>query len=530
LLPKVIKGVYGSLEWGLDSKTLYWSILDEIHRPYKVFKQSIEQEDDNSELIFEEPDQKFELSIYQSNSGKFLLLQAESFLSREVWTLDLADPKAAPKIIQKREKGILYSVEHHEQNFFIRTDKDNSDNFFLLKAPQEAPSKENWKEILPYDPEVFNESMILFKNFLVIFQRSNGRQRLRCFPVSKNSEIDPKNFTDISFNEPVYNLSVDDHQDYDHNILRFSYSSFITPEEVVDYNLETGQREVKSRKNVKGFDPSQYVCERIYATSHDGTQVPVSIVYKKGIEKNGDNPLHLYGYGSYCISIDPYFDNQKVSLYDRGIIHAIAHIRGGGENGRLWYKNGKFLKKKNTFLDFIASAEALIKEGYTNSSKLAIQGASAGGLLIGAVLHLKPELFKVAFASVPFVDVVNTMMDATIPLTVNEYEEWGNPNEIEYFNKMLEYSPYNNIRKGLRLPHLYVKAGLNDSRVQYWEPAKFVAKIREVCGEENQDRLIVLKTEMGAGHFGQTGRYDYLKEIAAQYAFIIHFLTIEKLE
>jgi oligopeptidase B len=386
-------------------------------------------------------------------------------------------------------------------------------------ASVDNPSRANWEEVIPHREAVKLDSVSAFQNHLVISEREEGLQKIRVRNLTTGEEHA------VDFPEPVYTVRQGRSPEFNTTTLRFNYASLVTPMSVFDYEMDAKIRELKKQDEVLGgYDPSLYESERIFAKAADGTPVPISVVYKKGLTRDGGNPLLLYGYGSYGINSDPYFSSNRLSLLDRGFIYAIAHIRGGEEMGRAWYEKGKLLHKKNTFTDFIACAENLIAEKYTASDKLAIQGGSAGGLLMGAVTNMRPELFEIVVAKVPFVDVVNTMLDASIPLTVIEYDEWGNPNEKKFYDYIKSYSPYDNI-EAKKYPHILVTAGLNDPRVHYWEPAKWTAKLRALKTGDNQ---LLLKTEMGAGHGGPSGRYDYLKEIAFEYAFIFDLLGIDK--
>jgi oligopeptidase B len=387
-----------------------------------------------------------------------------------------------------------------------------------MRASVNNPSRANWQEMIPHREAVKLDGVSAFQNHLVISEREDGLQKIRVhnFTTDKAHAVD--------FPEPVYTVRQGRNPEFNTNTLRFNYASLVTPMSVFDYEMDAKIRELKKQDEVLGgYDPSLYKSERIFAKAADGTSIPISLVYKKGLIKNGEDPLLLYGYGSYGINSEPYFLSNRLSLLDRGFRYAIAHIRGGEEMGRAWYENGKLLHKRNTFTDFIACAEHLIAEKYTVSSKIVIEGGSAGGLLMGAVTNMRPELFEIVIAKVPFVDVVNTMLDASIPLTVIEYDEWGNPNEKKFYDYIKSYSPYDNI-EAKEYPHILVTAGLNDPRVHYWEPAKWTAKLRALKTGDNQ---LLLKTEMGAGHGGPSGRYDYLKEIAFEYAFIFDLLGID---
>jgi oligopeptidase B len=388
-----------------------------------------------------------------------------------------------------------------------------------MEAPVGDPSKKNWKEVIPHSDSVKIDGIDVFKNHLAVYERERGLKRIRIWNLT-NNEVHY-----VDFPEPVYTFWQTRNPDFDTNLLRFNYTSLVTPRSVFDYNMDTKNRQLKKQEEVLGgYDPSLYQSERIFAKAEDGTMIPISLVYKKGMVKDGNNPLLLYGYGAYGISSEPTFSSIHLSLLDRGFIYAIAHVRGGGEMGRYWYDQGKLLHKKNTFTDFIACAQYLIAEKYTSPDKLVISGGSAGGLLMGAVTNMRPDLFKVVVAQVPFVDVLNTMLDPSLPLTVTEYEEWGNPNHKEYYDYIKSYSPYDNV-VAKNYPYMLITAGLNDPRVSYWEPAKWTAKLRAKKTDQNS---LLLKTKMESGHFGATGRYDYLKDMAFEYAFIFDVLGIKQ--
>jgi oligopeptidase B len=411
-----------------------------------------------------------------------------------------------------------YKVEHHGNDFYIVTN-DNAVNFKLVKAPVSDPRKDNWQEVIPHRPEIKLDGVDAFANHLAVYERNNGLKTMRLRDLRTGSD------QFVEFPEPVYTFWPGPNEEFATNWIRFTYNSLVTPQSVFDYNMETKERVLKKQEEILGgYDPAKYESHRLLVTVRDGKRVPISLVHRKGISHNGRTPMLLYGYGSYGASMDPTFSSNRLSLLDRGFTFAIAHIRGGGEMGRPWYENGKFLHKKNTFNDFIACDEYLIRNGYTSPERLAIHGGSAGGLLMGAVTNMRPELFNVVVAQVPFVDVVNTMLDETIPLTVVEYEEWGNPSDKDFYNYMMSYSPYENVW-GRDYPNILITAGLNDPRVGYWEPAKWTAKLRRLKTDHNR---LLLKTNMGAGHGGASGRYDYLREIAFIYAFILDTLKVEE--
>ena len=517
LLPDEVPNIYYGVEWANDNQTLFYTTLDDAKRPYKLHRHQLGSDAQEDVLVYHETDEAFYLGIGKTRSKAYLLMGLESNNTSEVHYLDADDPTGNFKVFQPRHPEVEYSVEHHSDRFLIVTNAD-AKNFKLIEAPVEAPTEANWKEVIPHRETVKLDSVSPFQNHLVAYERENGLKQIRIFNLATNE------VHSVDFPEPVYTFWGIGNREFNTNTLRFHYSSLITPTSVYDYNMDTRTRELKKQEEVLGeYDPSRYESQRIFAEAADGTAIPISLVYKKGMTQDGNNPLFLIGYGSYGASIDPNFSSNRLSLLDRGLIVAIAHIRGGGEMGRPWYESGKLLNKKNTFTDFITCAEHLLAESYTASDKLVIQGGSAGGLLMGAVMNMRPELFKAVIAHVPFVDALNTMLDASIPLTVIEYDEWGNPNEQPYYDYIRSYSPYDNI-EAKNYPNLLVTAGLNDPRVHYWEPAKWTAKLRALKTDSNR---LLLKTEMGSGHGGPSGRYDALKETAFEYAFIFDVLGIE---
>jgi oligopeptidase B len=443
-------------------------------------------------------------------------IDLSSHTSTELYYFSADDAEGQPILLAPRRPNIELDFEHHDGQWYIITNED-AINSKLMCTPVEASARENWQVVIDHDPLVKIDDLETFKDFIVIYGRRGGYKSITVRNVHSGE------MHDITFPEPVYTLMGGANLEYETDILRFGYSSLVTPSSTYDYNLRDRSRELKKQAEVLGgYDPSLYQCERIYATAEDGAQVPISLVYKKDCFGRKPCPLFLYGYGAYGHTVDPSFSSARLSLLDRGMIFAIAHVRGGGAMGRAWYEAGKFLFKRNTFTDFIACAEHLIGLGYTLPDRLAISGGSAGGLLMGAVVNMRPDLFQVVDASVPFVDLMNTMLDPTIPLTVIEYDEWGNPGNEEYFHYMLSYSPYDNV-KAQPYPHILITAGLNDPRVHYWEPAKWCAKLREL---KTDDNLLLLKTNMGAGHQGASGRYGYLEELAFDYTFVLDQLGL----
>ncbi len=518
LLGDQIPNTYYSVEWANDNQTLFYTTLDAAKRPYKLYRHQLGSDPAADALIYHEADESFFLDVSKTRSKAYLLMELENINTSEVHYLEANQPTGEFRVISPRQSELEYSVEHHGDQFFIVTNAD-AVNFKLMRASVNNPSRANWEEVIPHRETVKLDGVSAFRNHLVISEREGGLQTIRIRNLTTGEEHP------VDFPEPVYTVQGGRNPEFNTDTLRFNYASLVTPMSVFDYEMDARTRELKKQDEVLGgYDPSLYESERIFAKAADGTPIPISLVYKKGVVKDGGSPLLLYGYGSYGINSEPYFSSNRLSLLDRGFRYAIAHIRGGEEMGRAWYENGKLLHKRNTFTDFIACAEHLIAEKYTASSKIVIEGGSAGGLLMGAVTNMRPELFEIVIAKVPFVDVVNTMLDASIPLTVIEYDEWGNPNEKKFYDYIKSYSPYDNI-EAKEYPHILITAGLNDPRVHYWEPAKWTAKLRTLKTGDNQ---LLLKTEMGAGHGGPSGRYDYLKEIAFEYAFIFDLLEIDK--
>lgn len=518
LLSDYVPNTYYSFEWANDNATFFYNMLDAAHRPYKLFRHTLGSNASQDQLIYHETDERFFLSLRKTKSRAYLFMELHSTNTTETRYLSADQPMGEFKILQTRRPEVEYSVAHHGERFLIVTN-DQAQNFKLMEAPLDKPGKDNWREVIAHRSEVLIDGIDAFKDYLVVFERRSGLRHIRL------SSIDNRNVHYVAFPEPVYTYTAHANPEFDAQTLRITYSSLVTPDTVVDIDMQNGEWEVKKRKEIpSGYDPSMYASERIMAVAADGAHVPISLVYKKGIKLDGSNPLLLHAYGSYGACIDPEFQTKYFSLLDRGMIFAIAHIRGGSDLGRAWYDNGKLRKKKNTFSDFIASTEHLIAQGYTSKEKLAIIGVSAGGLLMGAVVTMRPDLFKAVVAKVPFVDVLSTMSDPSIPLTVIEFEQWGNPANKDDYIYMKSYSPYDNI-KTTDYPHMLVTAGLNDPRVAYWEPAKWVAKLRTMKTDNNR---LLLKTNMDAGHAGSSGRYDYLKEIALEYAFVLDILGVER--
>jgi len=509
----------GSAAWANDNKTVFYAARDEeTLRPYKIMKHVLGTDVSTDKEIFNEPDVTFNTYVYQSKSKKFIFIVSYHTLYSEYRFLAADNPEGEFKIFQPREKDLLYGIDHYQDKFYIRTNLE-AKNFRLMETPIDKTTKENWKEVIPHRKDVLLEQFEVFKDFLVVNERKNGLTNLRIIKWDDQSDHY------LDFGEEAYVAYIAHNPEFDTDLLRFGYMSLTTPNSVFDYNMKTKEKELLKQQEVVGdFDPKNYKTERLYATAKDGIKIPISLVYRKGFEKNGDNPCLLYGYGSYGASMDPYFSSIRLSLLDRGFVFAIAHIRGGQEMGRWWYEDGKLLKKKNTFTDFIACAEHLIAEKFTSAEKLFANGASAGGLLMGAVVNMRPDLFKGIIAGVPWVDVITTMLDDSIPLTTAEFDEWGDPKKKEYYDYMLSYSPYDNV-EAKDYPAMMVTTGLHDSQVQYFEPAKWVAKLRALKTDNN---LIILDTDMTSGHGGASGRFQRYKRTALMYTFMLDQLGIKE--
>jgi oligopeptidase B len=513
-----IPNTTGQATWANDNKTVFYAVKDKTLRSHKIFKHRLGEAAAKDRQVYHEADKTFNTRVFKTRSKKYLMIASRSTLSTEYRFLDADEPDGSFKIIQPREKDLEYSVEHFQNKFYIRTNY-KAKNFRLMETPVAKTAKENWQELIPHREDVFLGGFNVFENFLVLSEREMGLVKLRIIKWADKSEHN------LDFGEATYFAYIHFNPEIYTDSLRFGYTSLTTPNSVYEYNMLSREKILLKQEEVVGdFKPENYQAERLYAVAKDGKKVPISLVYRKGVKKDGTNPLLLTGYGSYGFSYDPHFSSPQLSLLDRGGILAIAHIRGGQELGRDWYENGKLLNKKNTFTDFIACAERLIKEKFTASDKLFARGGSAGGLLMGAVVNMRPDLFKGIIAAVPFVDVVTTMLDDSIPLTTAEYDEWGNPNNKEYYDYMLSYSPYDNVEKK-NYPAMLVTTGLHDSQVQYWEPAKWVAKLRTLKTGNN---LLLLHTNMDAGHGGASGRFKRYKEVALSFAFIFDQLGIKE--
>ncbi len=509
----------GDPVWANDNKNFFYTAKNPITLlSEKIKKHTLGTAAATDKLVYEEKDHSNYIHLSKTKSDKYIVITSQATLSSEVKWIDASKPDDAFAIFQPRIKDVLYDVDHANDKFYIRTNL-HAKNFTLLTSSEDKKDAANWKpmEMVPYSDSILVQSFELFKNFIVVSERKNGLTKLQVVNLKSNPNVS----YNLPFDEPAYTASIGANPDYDTDVLRFNYTSLTTPSSVYDYNMATNEKKLmKQQEVVGGYSPSEYVTERMFATAKDGTKIPISIVYKKGFNKDGNAPLLLYAYGSYGYSTDASFSSVRLSLLNRGFAYAIAHIRGGEEMGRYWYEDGKMMKKKNTFTDFIDCAEYLVANKFTNTKHLYINGGSAGGLLMGAVVNMRPELWNGVIAAVPFVDVVTTMSDASIPLTTNEYDEWGNPANKESYEYMKSYSPYDNVVKKA-YPTMLVTTGLHDSQVQYFEPAKWVAKLRALKTDSNK---IFLYTNMEAGHGGASGRFKPLKDKAREYAF---FLALE---
>jgi oligopeptidase B len=515
LFDDVLLEVTGNAAFAADNRTVFYTRQHpETLRAYRVYRHRLGADPREDALVYEEKDETFYLRLARTRSQKFLVVVSVHVLTTEYRILEADDPEGEMRVLLPREPDHEYSARHHGDHFFIRTN-EGAPNFRLVKAPAEAPSRDNWEEVVPHREGTILEDLELFRDFLVVVERREGSRRIRVLPWDGGDEHE------ISFDEPAYSVELQDNHEPDTDVLRFSYSSLATPPSIYDYDMRTRERRLLKRDRVGGnFDPGRYVTERLFAETEDGARVPISLVHRRDLEARHEAPLLVYAYGAYGIIHDASFSLETVSLLDRGFVFAIAHVRGSEILGRSWYDAGRLLQKKNTFTDYIASAEHLVEEGYGHSSKVFAVGASAGGLLVGAVLNSRPDLFRGALTHVPFVDIVTTMLDESLPLTTGEYEEWGDPRVKEHYHYMLSYSPYDNVEPQ-SYPHLLVTAGLHDSQVQYWEPAKWVAKLRAT--KRGNSRLL-LKTNMDAGHHGASGRYRRHRETAFEYAFLLDLL------
>lgn len=519
LLPDTVPETTGEAAWASDNQTFFYTRKHpETLRAERILRHKLGVDPAADKQVYMEKDETFDVDVARSKSGKYIMIASSSTMASEYRILDAATPEGAFHVFQPRQKDVLYDIDHLDNRFYVRTNWQAT-NFRLMECPLDKTGMDNWKDVVPHRPEVLLENFEVFRDFLVLGERKNGLSQLHVMNLRSNEDHY------LHFDEPAYVAGTGANPELDTKELRYTYTSMTTPLSVYDYNMETRKSELKKRQEVLGgYDPVNYVTERIYATAKDGVKVPISLVYKKGFQKTGKSPLLLYGYGSYGFSMEPAFGSARLSLLDRGFVYAIAHIRGGEEMGRQWYEDGKLLKKMNTFTDFIACADYLVAEKYTSPAHLYAQGGSAGGLLIGAVVNLRPDLWHGVLAGVPFVDVLTTMLDESIPLTTGEFDEWGNPKHKEAYEYMKSYSPYDNVTRKA-YPNMLVTTGLHDSQVQYWEPAKWVAKLRELKTDHN---LLLLKTDMDAGHGGASGRFKSLHKTALEYAFLLKLQNAER--
>ncbi len=504
----------GGSTWANDNKTLFYTQKDEeTLRSDKIFRHQLGTKSEKDELVFTEEDDTFGTFVYKTKSRKFLVIGSYSTLTSEFRILNADTPNEDFKVFQTRERGLEYSISHFEDSFYILTNKDKATNFKLMKTSEENTSQEHWENMIPHREDVLLEDIDIFKDYLVVAERTNGLNEIRIIRWDGTKEYY------LPFDNETYTAFASRNPEFDTQILRYNYNSLTTPASVIDFNMETKEQTVLKEAVVLGgkFDKDNYDSKRIWATAEDGTKIPVTMVYKKGIKNDGTNPLLLYAYGSYGSTMDPYFSTVRLSLLDRGFIYAVAHVRGSEYLGRSWYEEGKLLNKKNTFTDYVDVSKHLIKEKYTSKDHLYAYGGSAGGLLMGAIANMAPEIYNGVVAAVPFVDVVTTMLDDSIPLTTGEYDEWGNPNEEEYYHYMKSYSPYDNVI-AMDYPNILVTTGLHDSQVQYWEPAKWVAKLRELKTDDNN---LLFHINMEAGHGGASGRFNALKKYARIYSFLL---------
>jgi oligopeptidase B len=520
ILSDVIENITGEAVWANDNKTVFYTRKDPVTlRSFQVFKHTIGTSPAQDELVYEEKDETFSCSVGKSKSDEFIFIESSQTLSTETRYISANDINGTWKVIEPRKRNHEYSVSHFGDHFYILSNH-NAENFKLMRTPVNAIGMANWQEVIGHRADTFLDGIEIFKDFYVLEERRNGLTQLRV--KGWNSAEDYY----IEFNDPAYMAYIGANPEFDTKTFRFGYTSLTTPNTVYDYDLTAKTKEIKKQTKVldPNFSPSNYESKRLFATARDGVKVPISLVYKKGVELNGKNPVLLYGYGSYGANMDPYFSSVRLSLLDRGFVFAIAHIRGGQEMGRQWYEDGKLLKKMNTFTDFIDCAEFLIDEGYTNPKQLYAQGGSAGGLLMGAVINMRPDLWNGVLAGVPFVDVLSTMWDESIPLTTGEFDEWGNPKDKVYYDYMKQYSPYDNV-VAQNYPNMLITTGFWDSQVQYWEPAKWIAKLREL---KTDDNLLMMYCDMSVGHGGASGRFERFKEVALEYAFLLRLEGIKQ--
>jgi oligopeptidase B len=516
-----IENTSGDSTWANDNKTIYYTRQDKkTLRSDKVYKHKLNTDAVKDILVYNETDDTFSVEVTKEKSKKYIVISASSTLTTEFRTLPADNPDGEFTVFQERVRGLEYDIAHFEGSFYVLTNKDDATNFKLMKTPEDATSKEHWVDVIAHREAVLLEDIDIFKNFLVVTERNNGLYQIRIMPWNGA----PAYY--LPFDSETYTAYTTTNVDFDTDILRYGYQSMTTPSSIIDFNMQTQEKVIKKEQQVLGgkFDKNNYIEARVWATATDGVKVPISMVYRKDLKMDGTNPLLQYAYGSYGYSMDATFSSTRLSLLDRGFIFAIAHIRGGEDLGRDWYEDGKLLKKRNTFTDFIDCSKFLIAQKYTSSKHLYAEGGSAGGLLMGAIINMAPELYHGIIAQVPFVDVMTTMLDDTIPLTTGEYDEWGNPNERLYYDYMKSYSPYDNVQQQ-EYPNMYVSTGLHDSQVQYWEPAKWVAKLRTLKTDNN---VLFLDTNMDAGHGGASGRFEALKELAKEFSFLLNLEGIKQ--
>ncbi|WP_158748185.1 S9 family peptidase [Acidobacterium sp. S8] len=521
VLPEQVERT-GSVVWAADNKTIFYTVEDEEQkRQYQLYRHTLGVSHAQDVLVYEETDERFNIGAGRTRDDKYIVLESGSHTTSEARFLDAETPDATFRLIAKRRENIEYYIDHRNGKFFIRAN-DTGRNFRLVTAPVENPDTDNWTEVIPHRAEVMLEEVDLFAQFYVACERRDGLEHMRVLRFAGDG-TETQSVQEIAFPEPVYSAHPHVNRVFDTTKFRYAYQSLVTPSSAYEYDVMTGESTLLKQLEVPGeFDRTLYASERLFAVAPDGVKVPVSVVYRKDRFEGGKNPLYLYGYGSYGYSLPVGFNSNRLSLLDRGFVIAYAHIRGGGDLGKPWHDAGRLMQKLNTFTDFIAVAQHLTASGYGDPTRVAIEGGSAGGLLMGTVTNMRPDLFRAVISHVPFVDVMNTMLDASLPLTVPEYEEWGNPNEKEAFDYMLGYSPYDNL-EAKSYPAMLVKTSLYDSQVMYWEPAKYVAKLRTLKTDNNS---LLLHTNMTAGHGGASGRYDYLKEIAMDYAFLLRELDV----
>uniref|UniRef100_UPI0035682063 S9 family peptidase n=1 Tax=Seonamhaeicola sp. TaxID=1912245 RepID=UPI0035682063 len=515
ILEDKIPNTTGGITWANDNETLFYAKKDEVTlRSHKVFRHKLGSKTSDDVLVYHEEDDTYNTFVYKSKSRKYIIIGSSSTLSTEYRILKADNPEGEFKIFQERQPNLEYSIAHYNGCFYILTNHNGATNFKLLKTNENNTSINNWEEVIPHRKDVLLEDIEIFKDYLVVNERENGLNKLRIISWDGNEDYY------LAIPSETYTVYIGNNPDFNSNTLRYVYNSLTTPTSVIDYNFKTKEQKVKKEQEVLGgkFNKNNYKSTRIWATARDGVKIPISLVYRKELKLDGTNPLLQYAYGSYGSTTDPSFSSIRLSLLDRGFIYAIAHVRGSEYLGRDWYENGKLLTKKNTFYDFIDCSKFLIEQKYTSKEHLYAYGGSAGGLLMGAIINMNPELYHGIIAAVPFVDVVTTMLDDTIPLTTGEYDEWGNPNKKVYYDYMKSYSPYDNVEVKA-YPNMLVTTGLHDSQVQYWEPAKWVAKLRELKTDSN---ILLLHTDMNSGHGGLSGRFESLKEVALEYAFLLY--------